>query len=1498
MRLSQTNHHEIMKTRLLSTARLSFPLATALAALLGVPSADAASNTWGVDAAGNWATAGSWTGGVDIPGSTTTDNSDVATFSITLTAARIVTVDADRFIGGISFGNTFTQGFTLNGGLLRLNSGGVIQTLTTNGNHSDTINSAIVISGPGPGATAAFTAGATSATSLLKIAGGITGSATAGDTTTLTLNGTNAAGAGGNASSGIIGDGAGGGMLAITKSDASNWNLTGMNTYTGATTINAGTLTINAFTNGGLAGSLGMSSNASSNLVMNGGTLAYTGGSATTDRGLTLNGNSIITVSSPNHLNIAGVIAGGSIDFTKGGTGTLTLSGLNTYTGRTFVSGGTVAVNTIKDAGVACSLGMASTPTLALISIGTGTVTTTLSYIGTGDTSDRVINLPGTTGGAILDQSGSGPLKFTSALTATGSGAKTLTLQGSTAGTGELGGAIVDSSGGATSLTKSGTGTWTVSGANTFTGATVLNAGTLKLNYDPGAGGTDSSKLSDTTALTLNGGTLELSGGSHPEVVLSTALTTGGSFIKGTSSTATLQMGEITFSSGALDFSAGSIATTTTANLPSGTLGDFIGENRLTVAGTDFAKNDGSGNVVAFVPANYTTFTGTMVANANYSLAGGLTISGPIGGDTTDSLKITTTGAGESLALGSNPLTVGTILFAGANDYAITTGVGGAVAPTLLHNYGTSGATLTLGALGGGLVQFGTGKTILSAPSTFDGGMTVNGGTVQFSDNLQIGTNDSGKAITLNNGRLLADTTNGDIALDNAGASPRTFVVTVGGGTIDVLGSNTLTVSGAISGSGPLTLGRVGSNIALTGAYTFTGTTTISGMVTFGSASAQTVSGTISGTGSLTKSGAGVLTLSGTNTYTGATHVNQGILALGNTAALTNTSAIHLGTATGGTLRFNLVGPTTITAPITVADTGVTSTLSANFAGGTVVANHHLNGAIGGDGNVAFVTGSNLNNTFSTFTLNAASTYAGTTTVNAAGGTGSNVFLALGIENALPSTTVLTFGNTAGAGTGRQHSVDLNGFNQTLGGVTSTAGNLRIQRINNTSANVATLTVNDNNNRTFTGLLGSTAVGASISLSTGNNFGVVKNGTGTWTLAAQATAAATNNLPAPNSYTGGTILNQGGITLTTGTLGAATGTLQVNNTNSTADGTDVLLTLPSAANLTTGSLSGTIATPTSGTNTATIATQSGRTFTVNQTSAGTYAGVIAGAGNFTIGSLSTHILSLSGANTYTGHTTVAAGTLVLADNAQLKFVLGSTSGTNNTLTGAGTAILDGDFVIDTSAADGLVSGTWTLEDVTSLTSAYGASFSVVDFVDAGGDKWTKTVGSKKYTFDETTGILTLVSAGYASWIDGFFPGETNPVIIGASADPDNDGIANGVEMVIGGNPATGMDTALLPTIELVTDPVSTPAIPAGNYLLFTYRRSDLSVAGGVTSDCETDTDLVAPWTAATGAPGVVIQVDDNFTFTPPAAANTDRVRVYVPRGANTVLFGRLNVKVP
>ena len=71
----------------------------------------AASSSWNVDAAGSWTLNTNWAGS-SIPGNNATDNTDVAYFNRTLTAPRVVTVDANRYIGGISFGAT-TFGYTL-----------------------------------------------------------------------------------------------------------------------------------------------------------------------------------------------------------------------------------------------------------------------------------------------------------------------------------------------------------------------------------------------------------------------------------------------------------------------------------------------------------------------------------------------------------------------------------------------------------------------------------------------------------------------------------------------------------------------------------------------------------------------------------------------------------------------------------------------------------------------------------------------------------------------------------------------------------------------------------------------------------------------------------------------------------------------------------------------------------------------------------------------------------------------------------------------------------------------------------------------------------------------------------------------------------------------------------------------------------------------------------------------------------------------------------------
>ncbi|MEK7950960.1 beta strand repeat-containing protein [Luteolibacter soli] len=297
-------------------------------------------------------------------------------------------------------------------------------------------------------------------------------------------------------------------------------------------------------------------------------------------------------------------------------------------------------------------------------------------------------------------------------------------------------------------------------------------------------------------------------------------------------------------------------------------------------------------------------------------------------------------------------------------------------------------------------------------------------------------------------------------------------------------------------------------------------------------------------------------------------------------------------------------------------------------------------------------------------------------------------------------------------------------------------------------------------------------------------------------------------------------------------------------------------------------------------------------------------GVDNGSGDFA-GSISnttgkTHLIkngtgtqTLSGFNTYSGNTTINGGAVVLTEFGWLSFFVGN--GTTNSVGGTGSFTANGTFIIDTSAVTAN-SGTWNLVNTSSLTESFGATFSILGWTEAG-NVWTYEDGNKTWTFTEATGNLELVSENtYATWIDGFFTGQSDQNIIGPDADPDHDGITNAIEMVVGGNPATGVDVNLQPTIELVTNPAG---VPAGDYLLFTYRRTDLSVLAGVIASSEYDTNLIAPWTVAqNGVGGVTILVDDNYaSFTPPAT-DTDRVRVFVPRAANAKLFGRLNATVP
>lgn len=98
------------------------------------------------------------------------------------------------------------------------------------------------------------------------------------------------------------------------------------------------------------------------------------------------------------------------------------------------------------------------------------------------------------------------------------------------------------------------------------------------------------------------------------------------------------------------------------------------------------------------------------------------------------------------------------------------------------------------------------------------------------------------------------------------------------------------------------------------------------------------------------------------------------------------------------------------------------------------------------------------------------------------------------------------------------------------------------------------------------------------------------------------------------------------------------------------------------------------------------------------------------------------------------------------------------------------------------------------------------------------------------------------SSGYTVWIGGFFPGETNPLIVGFNADPDFDGIPNGVEALIGGNPTTA---GVFATTELAKD---------GNVFTFVYPQAR-NVPSGVTAAYEWSTDL-STWYASGQSDGV------------------------------------------
>ena len=374
----------------------------------------------------------------------------------TNTYTGITTINA----GNIHLGNSSALGSTAAGTII--NNGGSLdcsgfspaaEPLTLNGSGSD--NSLLFSTGGSMTYSGLITLNSTStiggtSTYLISISntGTITGT---GD---LKLNG-----AGGGSIASIIGTGTGG----VTV-NSGIWTLSGANTYTGTTTVSAGTLKLGAA--GRIADGSDLTVNGTFDLAGSSETVAALSGTGTITSSTT--GNPVLTAGDATNSTFLGIIQNGSattVGFTKAGTGTITLSGSNTYTGVTTINDGILSVSTIGNGGVAGNLGAAAVAATNLV-LGGGT----LQYTGATASTNRNYILTAAT---------------TSTIDVT---TNTLTISGASTNT-------------TGALTKDGAGILILSGANLYTGLTTVLDGTLAEGV---------SNALSTGALTVNGGIYDI----------------------------------------------------------------------------------------------------------------------------------------------------------------------------------------------------------------------------------------------------------------------------------------------------------------------------------------------------------------------------------------------------------------------------------------------------------------------------------------------------------------------------------------------------------------------------------------------------------------------------------------------------------------------------------------------------------------------------------------------------------------------------------------------------------------------------------------------------------------------------------------------------------------------------------------------------------------------------------------------------------------------------
>ena len=667
---------------------------------------------------------------------------------------------------------------------------------------------------------------------------------------TLTLNA-----AGTNTLNGRIG-----GTGALVSNGAGTMILAANNTYTGATTISAGTLQVG---NGGTSGSLG----ANTGTITNNGTLAF---------------------NRSDNLTVANAISGTG-GLTKLGTGALTLTGASTYTGTTTVSAGTLAV-TGSGSLAAGAVNVGSLGTGVFNQDG-GSVTATSLVLGAfGANSSGTYNLSGagsslSTGQASVGFLGQGTFNQSGgSFTTNGqqlsisnsTGASTYNLSGGMLTTGKT---SVNDSNSTGSFTQTGgvhtTGTLDLGGIYSLNGGT-LNVGTVTIvnPIDPFGGQIDASTFN------FDGGTLQAgaSGTNFFGGLTRANVQTGGAIIDTQAYNVTVAQAlrhDTTSGAPALDggltkLGSGTLILTAN-NTYTGTTTISLGTLQVGNGGTSGSLGTNTGTI---------TNNGTLTFNRSDNLTVANAISGTGGLTKLGTGTLTLTGA--STYLGSTTVSAGTLAVTGSVTSVSETSPTPSV--LVVDGSGTAAATLNLSGTNSSLT---TNSAVVgsSGSGTFNqtgGSFTTNGGS------LVIGLS-QGSSGTYN---LAGGTLTTASVQTRAGRSAFNF----NGGT---LRSSQSDDPGATANSATFMAGLTTANVQAGGVRIDTNgfNVTVAQNLLH-----DTTSGAPAVDGGLTKLGGGTLTLAGNNGYTGGTLISAGTLVAASNAAL-GTSNVEI--AAGARLTLN-----------------------------------------------------------------------------------------------------------------------------------------------------------------------------------------------------------------------------------------------------------------------------------------------------------------------------------------------------------------------------------------------------------------------------------------------------------------------------------------------------------------------------------------------------------------------------------------------------------------